>query len=125
MNLAEKFKDACGFGLLAQIKNRPSHALVEDAIRALSRMIHRGAVAADGKSGDGCGLLCAMPTRFMRRIAKESGHSLPEQFAVAMLFLTDEARQMQVLKKPAPVMTCSCCSYERCRSIPRRLENTP
>ena len=49
MNFAEEFKDACGFGVLAQIGNRPSHALVEDAIRALARMMHRGAVAADGK----------------------------------------------------------------------------
>ena len=99
MNLAEEFKDACGFGLLAHIKNRPSHALVEDAIRALSRMMHRGAVAADGKTGDGCGLLCSMPTRFMRRVGEESGHSLPEQFAVAMLFLTDEERQLQVFEE--------------------------
>jgi len=99
MNFAEEFKDACGFGVLAQIGNRPSHALVEDAIRALSRMMHRGAVAADGKTGDGCGLLCALPTAFFRRMAAENGCSLPERFAVAMLFLTDEARQLAVFEE--------------------------
>lgn len=99
MNFADDFKDACGFGVLAQIGNRPSHALVEDAIRALARMMHRGAVAADGKTGDGCGLLCALPTAFFRRMATENGCSLPEQFAVAMLFLTDEARQMTVFEE--------------------------
>ncbi|TRO80549.1 glutamate synthase large subunit [Trichloromonas acetexigens] len=99
MNFAEQFKDACGFGVLAQIGNRPSHALVEDAIRALSRMMHRGAVAADGKTGDGCGLLCALPTAFFRRMAAENGCSLPERFAVAMLFLTDEARQLAVFEE--------------------------
>ncbi|MEJ2199409.1 MAG: glutamate synthase large subunit [Desulfuromonadaceae bacterium] len=96
MSFAESFKDACGFGVLAHCGNRPSHALVEDAVRALSRMMHRGAVAADGKTGDGCGLLCGMPVRFMRRIAEEQGYSLPEQFAVAMLFLSDEERQLKV-----------------------------
>ncbi|WP_305041518.1 glutamate synthase large subunit [Geoalkalibacter sp.] len=99
MNLAERFKDACGFGLLAQIRNQPSHALVEDAIKALARMMHRGAVAADGKTGDGSGLLCSMPVRFMRRVAEEQGVSLPEQFAVAMLFLTDEERQVAAFRE--------------------------
>ncbi|SDM34194.1 glutamate synthase (NADPH) large subunit [Geoalkalibacter ferrihydriticus] len=99
MNLAERFKDACGFGLLAHIKNQPSHALVEDAVKALARMMHRGAVAADGKTGDGSGLLCAMPQRFMRRVAEEQGVSLPEQFAVAMLFLNDEERQLSVFRE--------------------------
>jgi len=46
--------DNCGFGLIAQIDGRPSHKLVKTAIEALGRMTHRGAIAADGKSGDGC-----------------------------------------------------------------------
>ncbi len=99
MDFGERFHDSCGFGLLAQIKNRPSHALVEDAIRALARLMHRGAIAADGKTGDGSGLLCSMPQDFMRRVAKEGGVSLPEQFAVAMLFLGDEERQLEVFRE--------------------------
>jgi len=99
MNLAEPFKDNCGFGLLAQIKNQPSHKLLQDAIRALSRMMHRGAVSADGKTGDGCGLLCSMPTRFFRKVAEQQGLSLPEQFAVATLFLTDENPQLCVFRE--------------------------
>lgn len=99
MNPAERFKDACGFGLLAHIGNHPSHELVEDAIKALSRMMHRGAVAADGKTGDGSGLLCAMPRRFMRRVAEEHGCSLTEQFAAAVLFLSDEERQLAVFRE--------------------------
>ncbi len=94
MNLAEQFKDNCGFGLLAQLNNRPSHQLLEDAIRALSRMMHRGAIAADGKTGDGSGLLCSMPHGFMRRVAEEQGVSLPEQYAVATLFLSDKKKQL-------------------------------
>ncbi|MFZ0488280.1 MAG: hypothetical protein WAL83_14890, partial [Arenicellales bacterium] len=43
-------KDSCGFGLIAQMDGEPSHELVQSAVRALARMTHRGAVAADGKS---------------------------------------------------------------------------
>jgi glutamate synthase (NADPH/NADH) large chain len=88
MTLADQFHDACGMGLLAHLRRQPSHQLLQDAIRALTRMMHRGAVAADGKTGDGCGLLCAMPTGFMRQVAAEHGTSLPECFAVATLFLS-------------------------------------
>jgi len=50
MDLIRGFKDNCGFGLIANIKNTPTHENVEDAITALERMMHRGAIAADGKS---------------------------------------------------------------------------
>ena len=95
MNFADQFHDACGMGLLAHLRRQPSHQLLQDAIRALIRMMHRGAVAADGKTGDGCGLLCAMPTAFMRLVAAEQGVSLPENFAVATLFLTDPQTQQE------------------------------
>jgi glutamate synthase (NADPH) large chain len=99
MNPAQRFRDACGCGLLAQIGNQASHALVEQAISALTRMMHRGAVAADGKSGDGCGLLCAMPHRFLHRVAVEHGVSLPAQYAVAVLFLSEEAPQLAAFRE--------------------------
>ena len=51
------FKDNCGFGLIANIKGNPSHNIVKDSIKALKSMTHRGAIGADGKTGDGCGLL--------------------------------------------------------------------
>ncbi|MDH3998550.1 MAG: glutamate synthase large subunit, partial [Desulfuromonadales bacterium] len=101
MNLAEQFHDACGMGMLAHLRREPSHQLLQDAIHALSRMMHRGAVAADGKTGDGCGILCAMPSTFLRRVAAEEGVPLPENFAVATLFLSDadaEAEQAAFAK---------------------------
>jgi glutamate synthase (NADPH/NADH) large chain len=79
-------KDNCGFGLLANINNEPSHKNLQDSITALKRMMHRGAVAADGKSGDGCGLLLSMPIKFMNKVAQKENISLPEQFAVAVVF---------------------------------------
>ena len=70
-DLLRSFKDNCGFGLVANIKNRASHENLERAITALERMMHRGAVAADGKTGDGSGLLLSMPHEFMRDTAHE------------------------------------------------------
>ena len=66
-------RDACGFGMIAQLDDQPSRALVDTAIAALSRMTHRGGVAADGLTGDGCGLLIRKPEAFLRALAAESG----------------------------------------------------
>ena len=86
MDLLTGFKDNCGFGLVANIDNRASHALLEDAIHALERMMHRGAIAADGKSGDGSGLLLSMPQKFMAKVARNEDVALPKQYAVAQIF---------------------------------------
>jgi len=72
--------------------NKPSHWLISTAINALARLTHRGAIAADGKTGDGCGLLLKKPDSFMRAIAQELGYELGDQYAVGMVFLnTSEA----------------------------------
>ena len=89
LDLLTSFKDNCGFGLVADMKNRPSHKNLEDAITSLERMMHRGAVAADGKTGDGSGLLLSMPDSFMRKVATQKGVDLPEIYAVAMIFTRD------------------------------------
>lgn len=85
-DLLRSFKDNCGFGLVANIKNRASHKVLNDAITALERMMHRGAVAADGKTGDGSGLLLSMPEEFLRKEAINNKVELPKQFAVASVF---------------------------------------
>ncbi|MCK9372680.1 MAG: glutamate synthase large subunit [Sulfuricurvum sp.] len=97
-DLLRSFKDNCGFGLIANIKNRPSHENLENAITALERMMHRGAVAADGKTGDGSGLLLSIPHEFMRAVTAEQGIELPEMYAVAVVF-TRDASQLAVLEK--------------------------
>ena len=66
-------KDSCGFGLIANLDDLPSHWVVATAIDALARLTHRGAVAADGKTGDGCGLLLQKPDSFFQAIAEEAG----------------------------------------------------
>jgi glutamate synthase (NADPH/NADH) large chain len=92
------FKDNCGFGLMADLNNTPTHQNLEDSITSLERMMHRGAVAADGKSGDGSGLLLSIPQDFMRNKAKEQGVCLPKTYAIAMIFSQTE-NQLEVFKK--------------------------
>ncbi|NYY79033.1 hypothetical protein DMI66_11765 [Escherichia coli] len=62
-------RDNCGFGLIAHIEGEPSHKVVRTAIHALARMQHRGAILADGKTGDGCGLLLQNRIVFSHRCA--------------------------------------------------------
>lgn len=82
--------DNCGFGLIAQIDGEASHKLVKTAINALARMTHRGAVGADGKSGDGCGLLLKKPVAFLRAKAEECGFEVGRNFCVGMVFLNPQ-----------------------------------
>ncbi|MDM5271945.1 glutamate synthase large subunit [Sulfurovum sp. zt1-1] len=90
-DLYTSFKDNCGFGLLASIDNIPSHKNLEDAVTALERMMHRGAIAADGKTGDGSGLLLSIPRSFFAQEADKDGVALPETYAVAMVFSRNES----------------------------------
>jgi len=84
-------KDSCGFGLIAHMDDQPSHQLVQTAITALARMTHRGAVAADGKTGDGCGLLMKKPDKFLRGIAAELGFDLGRgEYGVGNIFFAQD-----------------------------------
>lgn len=86
-------KDNCGFGLIAHIEGEPSHKVVRTAIHALARMQHRGAILADGKTGDGCGLLLQKPDRFFRVVAEEKGWRLAKNYAVGMIFLSNDEEE--------------------------------
>ena len=68
--------DSCGFGLIAQVAGDGSRAIVDIALDALSRMAHRGGVAADGLSGDGCGVLLHGVDGFVRQLAADAGIGL-------------------------------------------------
>ena len=83
----DDFRDNCGFGLIAHMDGEPSHRLVRTAISALDRMDHRGAIGADGKTGDGCGLLLQKPDTFFKAIAEEQGWNLSSRYGVGMVFL--------------------------------------
>ncbi len=80
-------RDSCGFGLIASLDDQPSHWVLQTAISSLNRLTHRGAVAADGKTGDGCGLLIKTPKRFLRAVAAQARLTLGAQFAAGLVFL--------------------------------------
>ncbi|MFW2177605.1 MULTISPECIES: glutamate synthase large subunit [unclassified Moraxella] len=88
-----EFKDNCGFGLIAHTHGEASHDLVQTAIHSLSCMTHRGGVAADGKTGDGCGLLIAMPKDFFQKVAIDNGFALAPTFAVGTVFVNLDKAQ--------------------------------
>ena len=90
----EEFRDNCGFGLIAHTSGDASHRLLQTAIESLTCMTHRGGIAADGKTGDGCGLLLQMPDQFMRTLAQECfGVVLGDYYGIGQIFLsTDEQR---------------------------------
>ncbi len=80
--------DACGVGFIAQLGGPASHARGRTRAGGVSsRLAHRGGVDADGRSGDGAGLLVALPKAFFRRVAREDGIELPDEFGVGMVFL--------------------------------------
>ena len=91
-------KDNCGFGLIANMDDHPSHWLVNTAIGALARLTHRGAVAADGKSGDGCGLLLKKPDVFLCKTAQQLGFELAQHYAVGMVFLNRDPALAQAAR---------------------------
>jgi len=81
--------DACGVGFVANVKGRKSHEIVQQGLRILENLTHRGAVGADPCAGDGAGLLIQLPDDFLRAECSSLGISLPEadSYAVGMLFL--------------------------------------
>lgn len=84
-------RENCGFGMIAQMDDKPSHWAVQTAIESLANMTHRGGVAADCCTGDGCGLLIKKPNTFLRQEAKDLGFTLSENYASGMIFLNQEA----------------------------------
>ena len=80
--------DACGVGLVAATDGTPSRRVVQSAIDALKAVWHRGAVDADGMTGDGAGLHIDLPLKFFDDAVAASGHRpLPNRLAVGMIFL--------------------------------------
>ena len=89
--------DSCGLGFVADIRNRKSHAIIEQGLEILANLEHRGAVGADPKASDGAGILLQIPDAFLRAEMDASGVELPPpgRYGVGVLFLPprEESRQ--------------------------------
>ncbi|KAH7854688.1 hypothetical protein Vadar_016798 [Vaccinium darrowii] len=89
-------KDSCGVGFVAELSGEMSRKTVTDAMEMLVRMAHRGACGCETNTGDGAGILVALPHEFYKEAAKDAGFELPPpgQYAVGMFFLpTSEDRR--------------------------------
>jgi len=82
-------KDSCGVGLVANIKGIPSRQIMDDAFLVNSKMDHRGGCGFEENTGDGAGILLALPDSFFRSEANKIGIELPETglYAVGNVFL--------------------------------------
>jgi glutamate synthase domain-containing protein 2/glutamate synthase domain-containing protein 1/glutamate synthase domain-containing protein 3 len=90
--------DSCGIGFVADVQARPSRAIVDSALEALQRMRHRGAVAADRRTGDGAGLLFPIPAVLV-----------PKPWCgLAMVFLRDDGARASIE---------AACRAERIRPV--------
>ncbi len=93
--------DSCGVGFVAHIKGERSHQIVKDADHLGCRMDHRGARGAERNTGDGAGMLTALPHEFLARVAKESFDAeLPEEgrYAAGNVFLPTDAGERDQCK---------------------------
>src|ERR1700683_5182660 len=128
-------RDGCGFGLIASLDDKPSHWLVQTASGSLNRLTHRGAIATDGKTGDGCGLLIKKPEKFLRALAKDAKIKLSPRFASGLVFLHQEQALAEAARTElktqleregltlagwrVPPTTPEACGAEALKTLPR------
>ena len=81
-------KDACGMGFVVNIKGKKSHSIIDDGLRILERLEHRGGAGADKDTGDGAGILVQIPHEFFKRECEVLGINLPAagEYGVGMVF---------------------------------------
>jgi glutamate synthase (NADPH/NADH) large chain len=94
--------ESCGVGFVANIDGTRDHQIILDAEQALRNMSHRGACGCEANTGDGAGLLSALPDEFLRKVAREDlKANLPEpgRFAAGLVFLPTDADQRAYCKQ--------------------------
>jgi glutamate synthase (NADPH/NADH) large chain len=93
-------KDSCGVGFIADIKGRKSHQIVEDGLRILCNLEHRGATGADPRMGDGAGILVQIPHKFFAKKCEALGFKLPKpsEYAIGYLFMPTDNEWRQIIR---------------------------
>ncbi len=113
--------DSCGIGFIAHLDGQPRHSLVEDAVKILINLEHRGALAGDNATGDGAGLLLGIPEGFFRKVCQDGKINLPAQgqYGVGMIFLpTDQALADRCQKALERITRAEGCEFLGWRKVP-------
>ncbi|GIS76464.1 MAG: hypothetical protein CM1200mP12_21830 [Gammaproteobacteria bacterium] len=94
-------KDSCGVGMVAKIKGIASRQIMEDAYLVNSRMDHRGGCGFEENTGDGAGILVALPHNFFKKISTEMGIKLPKKgsYSVGNIFLPQDEKERELCKR--------------------------
>ena len=98
----EQEHDSCGVGFVAHIKGEASRQIIEDAERILRHMTHRGACGCEENTGDGAGILTALPDEFLRKVARRDlGVDLPPkgQYGAGIVFFPKDEGEREKFKK--------------------------
>ena len=101
-------RDACGTGFVADLHARASHKLLRDALTTIARLSHRGAVAADGKTGDGSGILTQLPYGFFAN-ELQANHITPPRRTI----LPSVCFSFRAIKRDARVPKKSSNAFSR------------
>ena len=114
--------DSCGVGFVARVSNEPSHEVLAHALTALGRLAHRGAVAADGKSSDGVGIMTQIPRDFLLRAA---GLTLKQDraLAVGVCFFPADHDPAPAQKNFEEALKTHRCRLLAWREVPTRPEH--
>ena len=93
--------DACGLAFIAHLRGNKSRTLVEDALRALESLDHRGACGCDPETGDGAGIMLQLPHRFFKRVGLALGFTIPRRrrYAVGQIFLPRDRQHRQACQE--------------------------
>ncbi len=91
-------KDACGVGFLASLKGESSHWVLQQALRGLGCMEHRGGCGGDGDSGDGAGVLCGIPWSYLEAVWPEAAAASGAARGLGMVFLPADVTKREQAK---------------------------
>ena len=99
--------DNCGIGAIIDVEGRKSHRLVDDALSIVENLEHRAGKDAEGKTGDGVGILTQIPHRFFVKKLKEQDVLLPgeRQYGVGMFFFPQNDLEMRQARSMFEVIT--------------------
>ncbi|MBR5256301.1 MAG: glutamate synthase large subunit [Bacteroidales bacterium] len=109
--------DACGIGMVVNIRGDKTHELVDNALTVLENMSHRGAEGADGKSGDGAGILVQIPHEFILL----QGIPVPEKgrYGTGLMFLPkDASKRERILESVRAEVEYEGCILSHIREVP-------